>query len=134
MRPGVYEVYEFEIEGSNLEIEMRGNYRLPTNGIFADELELRTIEEPPPMGNYKSVVFKLAQEHTRAEWQAIAGIAYDEYKRTLTASHDNLIVMVGDGNEESYAVVFDPELPSQVATIAALQEAGLNYQTRPFRT
>jgi hypothetical protein len=42
--------------------------------------------------------------------------------------------MVGDGNEESYAVVFDPELPSQVATIAALQEAGLSYQTRPFRT
>lgn len=88
---------------------------------------------PPPGGNYKSVVFKLAQEHTRAEWQAIAGLAYDEYKRTLTASHDNLIVMVGDGNAESYAVVFDPGLPSQVATIQALQEAGLNYQIRPFR-
>lgn len=87
---------------------------------------------PLPGHDYKSVVFKLAQEHTRQEWQEIAGLAYDEYKRTLTASADNCRVMVTDGNSESYAVVFDPELPSQQATIQLLQEAGLTYQARPF--
>lgn len=91
------------------------------------------VPPPQPPTGYKSVVFKLAQEHTVDEWAGIARIAHQEYKRTMTASGDNCLVMVGDGNEQSYAVVFDPDLPSQVATVQQLTAAGLNYQTRTYR-
>jgi murein DD-endopeptidase MepM/ murein hydrolase activator NlpD len=91
------------------------------------------IDPPPPNPGYKSVVFKLAQEHTADEWAGIARLAHTEYKRTMTASYDNCIVMVQDGNEESYVVVFDPDLPSQAATIQQLQAAGVAYQTRYYR-
>lgn len=86
-----------------------------------------------PTPGYKSVVFKLAQEHTIDEWAGIARLAYAEYKRTLTASLDNAKVMVSDGDETSYVVVFDPSLPSQVETIQQLQAASISYQTRGYR-
>lgn len=90
-------------------------------------------DEPAPPAGYKSVVYKLAQEHTADEWSGIARLAYGEYKRTMTASTDNCIVMVKDGNADSYAVVFDPQLPSQAAAIQQLQQSGVNYQTRVYR-
>ena len=88
---------------------------------------------PQPPTGYKSVVYKLAQEHTVDEWAGIARLAYADSKRTTTASSDNCLVMVQDGNAESYAVVIDPSLPSQVSAIQQFTAAGISYQTRVYR-
>jgi hypothetical protein len=82
----------------------------------------------PPMGNYKSVVVKIAQEHTKLEWQQIAAIAFDDFKRTLTASHNNAGVMALDGNDESYIKVVDPSLPSQVSSIKYFEDLGIRWE------
>lgn len=104
------------------------------NGVFVKGVWFEELQsEPTPPAGYKSVVYKLAQEHTADEWSGIARLAFSEYKRTMTASTDNCIVMVKDGNAESYAVVFDPQLPSQAAAIQQLQQAGVNYQARVYR-
>lgn len=83
--------------------------------------------EIPPVGNYKSVVVKIAQEHTREEWATISEFAFDNYKRTQTASHDNAVVMVEDGNSESYIYIVDPSLESQQAMIDLCTVRGITW-------
>lgn len=87
----------------------------------------------PPAPGVKRVVFKLAQEHTLPEWHRVTDAAHAEYKRTMTASADDAIIILRGGNAESYAVIFDPELPSQAGTIERLTAAGLSYRTRVLR-
>lgn len=107
-------------------------------GPVRDYTQTAVFPDPPPLppggGDFKSVVFKIGQEHTLAEWQQIAALANAEYKRTQTASHNDLITMVAAGNSESYGVIFDPDLPSQMATIAAMEAAGLAYRLRYLRS
>jgi len=87
-------------------------------------------ETVPPEPKHKVVVYKLAQEHTREQWQEIADIAHDDYKRTQTASHNDAETMYLEGNEESYIVVIDPELASQQHAIQYFAERGYMYQTK----
>lgn len=82
-----------------------------------------------PDAGYKSVVYKVAQEHSNTDWHIIADKAFKDFKRTLTSSIDNAIVMALDGNTESYIKVFDPDLPSQVEAIKAFEAAGITVVT-----
>jgi hypothetical protein len=87
---------------------------------------------PPPVG-YKAVVFKSAQEHTRDEYVEICRRASDEYGRDVTRSHDSLSTLLEHGNDESYAVIWDAYLPSQIATCNHLDNLGLKWIGRALR-
>lgn len=87
--------------------------------------------DPPPDGEkHKVVVWKKAQEHTRANWETFGGGAHDEYKRTTTASLDDSVTMYMAGNDESYVVLWDPGLPSQVQAKAYYDEHAIRYEER----
>lgn len=89
---------------------------------------------PPPNGKDKHVSFKIAQEHTRDEWQQLAAIAYDDYKRSMTAAHTAAINEVQSGDDEtSYGIIVDPHLPSQQETIAEFEKRGLKWKPYQFR-
>ena len=118
----------------NLSVEWANSYP-NSRDLFIDDLQIEQIEtgppidpDPPPGNDYKSVVVKLAQEHTRDDWLNIAGKAHDNYKRTQTASLDNALVMVLDGNDESYVIVVDPHLQSQQETIAEFEARSIRWQ------
>lgn len=137
-RAWVYPEVDTPAGAVTLEIRAASIWKMGVDFFFDDIRPVSVTEPPPPPPppqppSYKSVVFKVAQEHTEDEWAGLARLAHGEYKRTMTASGDNCVVMVGDGNEESYAVVFDPDLPSQVAAIQQLRAAGIAYQTRYYR-
>lgn len=85
---------------------------------------------PPATGAPKIVIFKVPQEATRARYDDICDTAYGEYKRTVTFSHDDALTMLRAGNNESYAVVFDPNEPSQKQMIDLLEAEGFSYETR----
>ena len=85
------------------------------------------VKEEIPVG-YKSVVVKIAQEHTESEWEQIAKFAFGDYKRTQTASHDNAIVMVQDGDETSYLYIVDPSLPSQKGMIEICEALNISWK------
>ena len=82
----------------------------------------------PPVGLHKVVVVKIAQEHTKHEWELIGGMAHDDSKRTQTASHDDAESMYLEGNEESYIRVIDPGLPSQASAIEYFERQGYEYE------
>lgn len=89
-------------------------------------------EEGPTMPDdkHKVVIYKLAQEHDRLDWMEIAADAHDEYKRTMTASHDDMLTMLAAGNAESYAVIWDPNKTSQLQATRVLTDRGYRYETR----
>lgn len=89
-------------------------------------------EEEPTMPDekHKVVIYKLAQEHDRLAWMDIAAAAHEDYKRTLTASHDDMVTMLEAGNAESYAVVWDPEEASQAQAVRVLTDRGYRYEVR----
>lgn len=84
----------------------------------------------PPKQKHKVVIFKAAQEHNQDEYLSIVDIAYNEYKRTVTFSTDDMLTMLAAGNDESYAVIFDPELPSQQEAMQRCIDFGYSYQIR----
>jgi hypothetical protein len=86
--------------------------------------------DPPPGEKHKVVVWKKAQEHTHSNWEVFGGAAHDEYKRTTTASLDDSVTMYNVGNEESYVVLWDPGLPSQVQAKAYYDEHSIRYEER----
>ncbi len=83
------------------------------------------IDDPEPPSKPKIVIFKYAQEHSRAAVLEIAGVAFNEYKRTLTGSHHDAITMIKAGNADSYAVIWDAHFPSQQETIKAFEDVML---------
>lgn len=86
-------------------------------------------EQPMP-DKHKVVIYKLAQEHDQLDWMDIAGAAHDEYKRTMTASHDDMLTMLAAGNADSYAVVWDPDKPSQQQAVKMLTDRGYRHEER----
>lgn len=70
-------------------------------------------------------------EMTEAENDAANAYAWSNYGRTTSHSIDDMTTLLRFGNEESYAIVAYPERPSQVATIAALQDEGFNWVAWP---
>lgn len=97
------------------------------------------VEPPvdPPGGIHKVVVLKIAQEHTKHQWELIGGVAHDDSKRTQTASHDDAESMYLEGNAESYIRVIDPGLPSQASAIEYFESKGYKYElvymfTKPY--
>jgi hypothetical protein len=75
---------------------------------------------------YQAIIVKLAQEHGTAIWSKAGSYAFD-YRHTLTASHDDCVGLLQNGNPNSYAKIIDPQLPSQQATIQVLNQLGLNW-------
>lgn len=95
-----------------------------------------TPQDPPPPVDperEKHVSFKIAQEHTEDEWADLARIAYQNYKRSMTASHTACINEVQSGNGESYAIIVDPHLPSQAETAALLDSLRLTWVPYNYR-
>ncbi len=82
---------------------------------------------PPPPGGYKAVVVKLPQESSKNEWQAAAAYAYD-FRHTITASDDDMMVVLRNGNTESLAKVAWPTRPSQLASISLLESSGFKWE------
>lgn len=98
------------------------------NAIIAKDWAEPSIPDfPDPVEKPKIVIMKLAQGHTKSTWGIASQYAHDFYKRTMTASHDDMLTMLGAGNKESYAIVVDPERPSQKESLALLKAAGFNY-------
>ena len=85
-------------------------------------------EPPIPGVKPKIVILKLAQEHQENVWVNAGAYAYKNYKRTITASLDDMLTMLFGGNIESYAIVVDPEQESQKEAIAALELHGFKYE------
>ena len=75
----------------------------------------------------KIVVLKLAQSHTESAWGVASLYAYNNYKRTMTASHDDMLTMIKAGNVHSYAIITDPGRPSQIEAIRLMVDANLKY-------
>ena len=88
------------------------------------------IIDPPtiPNGKPRIVVLKMGQEHNADAWSAAAAYAYSHYKRTITASLDDMLSMLRSGNLLSYAIIADPEKPTQADAIKVLKMNDLNYR------
>lgn len=84
----------------------------------------------PPDERVKKVVMLFPQEGTRAQYDYVTNMAWDEYRRTVTSSADDATDMVLAGNKESYIIVFDPQHESQKKAIARLEELNITYQVR----
>lgn len=86
---------------------------------------------PPPEPKVKIVVWKLPQEWASDDERAPAAFlaGWDPYKRTITASHDDLMWMLSnpDASADSYAVIVAPYLPSQITTTDLLDAAGISW-------
>ncbi|RLC98172.1 MAG: hypothetical protein DRI46_11805, partial [Chloroflexi bacterium] len=90
---------------------------------------------PPPVEppDYTSVIMLWPQKRdiTFAMYIEICTAAWNEYGRTMTASHDNAMVMVLDGGSKtSHVIVWEPQLPSQKAAIAIFEKEGIRYEVR----
>ena len=89
------------------------------------------IEPPvePPSEKPKIVILKLSQDHDGAAWSQASTFAYENYKRTITASHDDMLTMLKAGNKDiSYAIVADPDRANQREAILALEADGYKYE------
>lgn len=86
-----------------------------------------TAVTPPPTGKHKVVIVKLPQEATKLNWLQSADWSYDNYKRTQTASTDDMMTMLNAGNAQSYAVIINPWLSSQQEAINRLSAAGYSW-------
>ena len=84
------------------------------------------ITTPPPPTKHKAIVVKLPQEATASDWNTMTAYAY-QYKHTLTASHDDALYILKSGNNESYAKIYKPSLPSQQGFIALLNEDNIGW-------
>lgn len=97
------------------------------NSISSREWDPPKEPDPPPTTRPKIVILKLAQTHNESAWGLAAQYAYDNYKRTITASHDDMLSMLRSGNTQSYALIADPDRASQVESIALLDKEGLKH-------
>lgn len=117
-----------------ISIEISVKWEHPTD-VFVDAVSLYVTDnstEPPSPAKPKIVIYKLAQEHDKNVWRNVAGEAHDNYKRTITASTDDMVTMLLNGNDESYAVVFDPDYASQIEAINALVNKRLSFKTQYY--
>jgi murein DD-endopeptidase MepM/ murein hydrolase activator NlpD len=109
--------------------------------LFLDDASLtlvnipeHVVQAPAPTpahvdtSKVKRVVVKLAQEADKDTWRKAFEYAESHYHRSVTASDDDLERLLEVGNDESYAVVIDPEKASQQRTIAMLNRRGFKYE------
>lgn len=80
----------------------------------------------PPPAKYKAIVVKAPQEVSTANWSKLVEYSF-QYKHTLTASHDDALFILKNGNVESYAKVYQPNQPSQQQFIALLEAQNLKW-------
>ncbi len=85
------------------------------------------IVEPPLPTLPKIVIVKIPQEAGLDVWLETSEYAYSEYKRTQTASTDDMLSMLDKGNTESYAVIINENQPSQVEAKQALYDNGYSW-------
>lgn len=83
--------------------------------------------QPPNLS--KIVILKVPQESGEDVWLRAASYAFNDYKRTITASNDDMLTMLSGGNANSYALVVNPEEASQVAAIGLLLTNQFNFET-----
>jgi len=82
---------------------------MPTLTAMAAEYDYTPPVDPPPppTTKHKAIVAKLPQAATKAEWLAACGISYD-FRHTVTASHDDMMIILYNGNGESFVKFSDP--------------------------
>lgn len=91
--------------------------------------DLPVIDPPTsPIVKPKIVIVKMGQEHGADAWSAASAYAYSNYKRTITASLDDLLSMLRGGNQLSYAIIVDPEKLSQKDAITILKINNFEYK------
>jgi len=99
---------------------------------FVDDLKLVKVSLPPDQ--YKVIVLKTPQPHeyTKDEYHELADYAFEK-GRTWTASTDDLIYLLENpkANNDSYAELYRPELPSQQEAIKQLEENGMKWEALP---
>lgn len=86
----------------------------------------------PAPEQIKFVEYIYPQEAGEMEAEAIWQKAWLDYKRTVGGSVDHAIAALTSpvASPESYAVVWEPERPSQVAAAQRLAAAGVRFETR----
>jgi len=84
---------------------------------------------PIPDDKPKIVIVKIPQEYTADEATDIFYKYFIESKRTVTASHDDMLTMLDPefANSESYAIIIDGWQPSQIGAREQLELLGYNY-------
>lgn len=82
----------------------------------------------PPIGKHKVVILKAPQEATEDVWLRSSAYAFANYKRTMTGSSDDMLTMLLEGNEESYAIIVNPDEPSQQEAIQLLITNQYNFE------
>lgn len=129
-----YEVTGIADEDGKLEVGFEvGTYWQNSRDIFVDGHSVTAVSAPPPPEEkHKVVILKIPQEVEVDEWEQLGRWAHDNYKRTMTASHDDMLTMLAAGNDESYAVIYEPDYPSQEQAIQVLEENGYNWQSLTF--
>jgi hypothetical protein len=104
--------------------------------FFLDDLRIEYVSAPPveplPTDKPKIVVLKLAQEHAEGAWTSNATFAFNNFKRTITVSYEDMLTLMGAGNSDSYAIVVDPDYPSQQETIGMLKARGYKYEVQYY--
>lgn len=105
------------------------SYMVPLAKVITSK-EWPEVELPDHSEKHKVVIYKVAQEHSFQHYMEIIDIAYRDYKRTVTFSTDDMLTMLAAGNEESYAVIWDDEFPSQQEAIQKCNDFGYRYEAR----
>lgn len=85
-----------------------------------------TPPPPPPPDAHQVVVVKLPQADDRALWTAVGAWSHDNGRRTQTASLHDMLNLLGAGNDQSFALVVNPE--GQTAVTEALESAGHTWR------
>lgn len=90
------------------------------------------IIQPPidPDPGVKRVVHQYPQEYGELDAVTAFPLAYREYKRTWTASHDDAAALEQAGNADSHIVIYDPDRPSQVTAAEHYDEIGSAYTVK----
>jgi murein DD-endopeptidase MepM/ murein hydrolase activator NlpD len=83
------------------------------------------VEPPPPDPvRHKAIVLKVPQDVTAGEWQQAAAYGFT-YRHTMTASHDDMLTILGGGNEQSYVKLCWPG--RQVDVAGLIEVAGYSW-------
>ena len=117
-----------------------GNWHNSTDEVVRDVIELlplvtercvNAVDEPtiPQPTIPKIVILKLPQEGGEEVWLRASSYAFNDYKRTITASSDDMLTMLSGGNTESYAIVVNPEEESQLEAVELLITNQFNFET-----
>lgn len=97
---------------------------LPKHTPVPDVKPQVTVQE----SGVKRVIIKLAQEHPIKIWELAADYAERHYKRTMTASDDDMLRIMEAGNEESHVIIVDPERASQIKSVKLLDAHNYKHE------